>query len=435
MKKLLLTALAFGLFTELTFANAAAYQLSAYQNYEVYLVDEDCPIQVLDEHLVFDFSGEHRFEATATYQMYNPTNEVLEVNMMFPAIINVRRYLENQDHSVEILVNKEPIAIDLYLGDKMQNTREIDYWEYRMENILKMISRERQFVDSTYIHYSVENDMENDMEEMYITIKFANEEEYVHLIADYATTAYVGDDGVTIILHIYDNEDINFFAAQQLDNIQVTNKSGEDITHLITQVPVSYRDILVEQIYNLAQIEVSDQLLEELLFLTSQSNEYYFDESNYMSTLQDRIVVFDYQVSFEPLETVEVSVRYPITLGKNTINSYSVYNIIYFLEPATHWAQFGNLNIDVLVNPAMPYIIDSNIEFNRLSNGNYNYSGSGLPADMLVFTLFEQEDIPDLPEIVYRMTSNSYFRWVIYGLICAIILICLLLYSRKKFNN
>jgi len=82
-----------------------------------------------------------------------------------------------------------------------------------------------------------------------------------------------------------------------------------------------------------------------------------------------------YELNFEPNQTITVTVSYEARLGGTT----GVYNVLYYyLTPAGYWADFQDITINVITDKSLP-ILESNLEFVKIGDYNYQYKSSTLP--------------------------------------------------------
>ncbi|HYE84698.1 MAG TPA: hypothetical protein VEG39_21355 [Clostridia bacterium] len=97
--KNIISAAALLSFSIMVFANSGPAFWQGYPASEVMSIEENSPISVKSEKLVFDFSNCDDPDFTisgkvmATYEMVNPTEELRPVRMVFPFVGTLRNFL------------------------------------------------------------------------------------------------------------------------------------------------------------------------------------------------------------------------------------------------------------------------------------------------------------------------------------------------------
>ena len=106
------------------FANSGPTYWQGYPSAGIMAVDGNCPISLVGEDLVFDFSGWSGGDytitggVTATYQMVNPTGEAQSVQMAFPFVGSVGS-LSADD--VTITADGVALPYEVYIGDAVKS--------------------------------------------------------------------------------------------------------------------------------------------------------------------------------------------------------------------------------------------------------------------------------------------------------------------------
>src|SRR5690606_12797625 len=131
----------------------------------IFSVDENTPIEVLKENLLFDFTEEDdntyspRGKVSATYEMQNSSNEDVSVHMAFPFI---ERFSEFSPDDIIITADDEIISYDTYLGDTINHSgnsfQEPENTDLNIEQIIKSITDKK---------YTANNFKENELVKLY----------------------------------------------------------------------------------------------------------------------------------------------------------------------------------------------------------------------------------------------------------------------------
>jgi len=129
-------------------ANSGPTYWQGYPSAEILAVAESCPIEVKREKLVFDFSEEDnrdyspKAEVTASYELVNPTEQDLTVQMAFPFICSLQDYA---DAKVAITVDQQVVPFELYFGEKIGEQGRAGRqrgWQIDFAQILKTITKQ-----------------------------------------------------------------------------------------------------------------------------------------------------------------------------------------------------------------------------------------------------------------------------------------------------
>ncbi|MFN7250347.1 MAG: hypothetical protein ACK4M9_06075 [Anaerobacillus sp.] len=111
-------------FPGLIFANAGPTYTHQFPSLEMMTIDQNSPIKVENETLVFNFEDSERFDktltgkVTATYEMVNPTDEPQSVQMLFPFVGSLYNF-----NSADLLITSDEVALpfDIYLGESVSS--------------------------------------------------------------------------------------------------------------------------------------------------------------------------------------------------------------------------------------------------------------------------------------------------------------------------
>ena len=105
------------------FANSGPVFWQGYPSSEIMSIENDSPIEVKKENLVFDFSDDGSGFAvdgkvTATYEMVNATDEPQSVQMAFPFVGTLNNILPN---GITITADDSAVSYDVYIGDAVDS--------------------------------------------------------------------------------------------------------------------------------------------------------------------------------------------------------------------------------------------------------------------------------------------------------------------------
>lgn len=139
-------------FSTAVLANSGPVFWQGYPSSEIMAIDEDSPIMVKNENLIFDFSDDQGSDYTvsgrvkASYKMVNPTNELQSVQMAFPFVGTVGRILPDD---IVITADGRVQPYNIYVGDEVENFG--DPMQNDLEPIFAFDSIVNSLTDEIYI--------------------------------------------------------------------------------------------------------------------------------------------------------------------------------------------------------------------------------------------------------------------------------------------
>ncbi|MGI6552085.1 MAG: hypothetical protein GX779_03865 [Clostridia bacterium] len=402
-------------------ANSGPVFWQGYPYSDMMLVEDGCPIAVLRETLLFDFSAEQDAPYTisgrvvASYEMFNPTHASQSVQMAFPFVESIHN-LSLQD--VVITADGSRIPYDLYVGDVVHS-----YVHPFQGNEEKNIDFTRVISTITDEIYSAESFAENEKGKLYLikvkptgfqgvnfAVDFALQEEKTRVLTK-SFNRYEREGEKTRLtawcygpelLEIFVlGEDIDLRTAAYRDG-QLKEKTGLFIAEISSQemelkpylmdlvksnIYRNYQGLLSEvQLYNLYGAALDRHFKENAGFCAGEN---LFEQEHFQ-----RLFTLVYWVDFSPQETREITVRYNTNGTMDlTRTGKPLYTFSYILNPAKNWREFGELQIIIIPPAKAPYLVESSIGLNRGENGIYQALLPGLPEGDLFFSLYENEKI------------------------------------------
>lgn len=426
------------------FANSGPVFWQGYPSLDVMMIQSNSPIQVEDEHLVFDFSQNknHHYtiggDVTATYRMVNPTDQAQSVQMAFPFVGTLNGLLQED---IMITADDQEVPYSIYMGNVVdghgipwQVTEEASF---DFANILKTITDEpfkggsfsgnelgklytidvRPTTDQR-INFTV--DFSFDYNQSKVLTKGFNRYERNVDQTKIAAWCYQPE-----VLEIYVlGEDIDFKMKAYTDGelkeetdlftYEISTQQVELQPYLISYIQkntsmehnVSVSEI---QLYNL-HAQTLDDIFQKNMGYSSE--DYLLSQHHY-----NRIITLVYTVEFPMNGERKVSVRYKTngTFDK-TQTSKPLYSFDYLLNPAQNWDAFKNLTIEIIPPQAAPYIVKSSIELQRGEDNIYRASLAELPENDLSFTLYANETITLLDKAHGSLNKRfGYFTPLVLG--------------------
>lgn len=410
--------------TPIVYANSGPTYWRGYPSLEVLSIDKNSPIEIENEKLIFDFSKEEYINkgdyslsglVTAIYKMKNPTNNQEKVQMAFPFISSLDHF---KPEEIAIKSDGNNIPFQIYIGKdiKLKNRKNVETEENILDfnKILSSINKEvysPSYYNLDDIGTLYKYDVRAIGEEVKIAIDYTIDYEKTKVISKGFNGGSIKDNTERIMSWVSDKEILEVFVlgedielginayidgemTQETDNYsyELTTEKVSIRDYLNKEVEAYkeqfvYNDYLAEnQIFNLCAMTLDELIEKDVLNL-------WIDELFSISSL-DRIFVLLYEIEFLPESSKDISVSY---LTRGTMDSVEtkkpLYSFEYLLNPASNWANFKDLSIEIKPPTEHPYILDSSLELVRSEDGTYTGEFESLPNEDFSFTLFSKEQI------------------------------------------
>lgn len=456
------------LFKIIAYANSAPIYMPDYPSIGIFTVDENTPIQVLKENLLFDFTEEDdntyspKAKVSAAYEMQNSSNEDISVHMAFPFI---EKFSEFSPDDIIITADNEIISYDVYLGDVIKNSgnsfQDPENTDLNIEQIIKSITDKK---------YMANNFKENETGKLYrfnvssvddkmnfaVSFDFNHEKTKIILNGfnrferkDEDSIRIASSVGEEETMEIYVlGEDVNFDIKgytsgnleEETDKFEYEKTTEEiDVETYLKNYADYYLNKYIDSYENITSGSISEI---QLYNLYAESLDEYLDKNLGVCTEEDimsqtwssRIITLVYSVDFPQNSKKEIGVSYK-TKGtmdrRETVEPQFIYD--YILNSASNWKNFNNLNIKIITPTEAPYIINSSIELNKEDNNVYTAYSEELPEEDFFFTLYSREKITLLDRIEgYFNRTFGYFTHIVIGFVFLIIIIVIFVVVKNK---
>lgn len=430
------------------------------------------PIAVHSEYLEFDLSSERGdiAKVTAIYEMVNTSKEKLTQKMVFPFITS---YWKGFREGVSITVNDRPIDFRSYRLDDVpfRYSNELHFIEKEsrvlsekiaIENIVKMLN-ERDYqpkhfdLNQRVTIYTLELPRKDQDYRAEISFKVTSKEHRI-MHQGFNGMSYNNDGSGTLSAWVpfKDNQNpwsypyIVAFGETEGSRIELSFTSGYGI-----KVEEVVLNDYLEDYFQLTATE-NNAFYEEIGIITLEKNSQFMDDlRNYTYKQLDSLLyayrpafsfsgdvlspyfnndyvgAFVYEVEFEPEERSLVKVEYTMRATRDRRKSSGFTNLfLYLLDPAKGWKEFKDLNIKVIPNAGMPYILESSLPLEK-DNGIYTAHFSTLPQDNFYFITYHKDKL-DPPVISRNWVYALYFLGLPVLLAVAMIAIFYLFYRNIK---
>ena len=448
-----------------TYANSARRDWRGVDRAGVVVKGEDCPIEVLDEKLTFDLPEfplvsyetaekflEYKGKVTAKYTFYNPADYKVTVKLVFP-------FGKYPDYG--------------YYYDSSNNTEapsnDIDKFDI-LVNDKKITKTLRYSFNDSYYDFDIDEDMKLLLDD-FVKDKFYSPDlpvtEYVYEVRDvdeagcksaWAELSAPAFDG----RRKYWLENGDSFESDDDGNCKIGlwAMNGREAYLYVIGEPVT--DVPKWKFYATAANDAKEIIGKFVLKSTKQLSfkefifNKYFGETNVMETdgynaavrlfnqndkkngaiytdinkqeemLKALIRWYEYEITFNPGEKITNTIEAPMYPNIDKGYEPGVYDYTYLLSPASTWAKFGRLNIDI--NTPFYMFKDGDKGFTKTESG-YNFKSNGLPKGELEFSLSESEK-PENERNAYALNIILFFLlmilpYIVGGVVIVIIIIIL----------
>lgn len=413
---------------------------------DVMVIDENSPIEVQQETLIFDFSNSENFAHTingnisATYEMYNPTTQTQSVQMVFPFVSHLDAFSSD---TISIMVDGKEIDYELFLGGVVNSYGQLEQEaNYDFATILQGITtspyeakhfspeekgvlHEIQVDSRPGEQISVQIDFSIDVAKTKVFSKGFNGYGYDNGKIDVST--WCQEPQCTLHLYVL-GEDIDYTVQAFTEQGQGQRKEVESFA--ITKEEMTVEDYLLlfieenseeryrstlapNQLYNIFA-KALDQSFE---FLRGFSSDFDLLEKLYF----ERIFSVVYTVDFPPETMQEVTVQYEAagTMDQTT-TAKPLYTFEYIINPANNWSSFEDLHITIKTPDDAPFIVKSNftVEETRTDTQEYYAYFPTLPEEDLSFTLYEDRTVTTLDRLGGGLSNRyGYFTPYVIGIV------------------
>jgi hypothetical protein len=448
-------------------ANSGPVYWQGYPSSDIISIEENSPIRVENENLLFDFSdSDNSFYAmsgkvTAAYEMFNPTIEPQSVQMAFPFIGNLDNLLTKD---ISITVDGSVLSYEVYFGDAVDSHR--SPWQgnkeanYDFASILKTITakpyKATNFMDNEKGKlYTIEVQPTTD-QGIYFAVDFYFDSKKTKVLTNGFNSYETNGEKRRIGAWCYKSRTLELFVLGENIELNINayadgklQKKSDLLTYQISVQEVELKSYLMEYINNNTHVQSGRVIFDnqsytnQLYNLYAEALDQAFTRNRGYSTEDDlmelgnhrRIITLVYTVEFpqDSGKVVRVGYRTSGTMDR-TKTAKPLYTFDYLLNPAGNWSGFKKLNIKIVTPKAAPYVVASSLELVRSEDQVYTTTLAELPEDDFFFTLYEAEKITPLDKVEgYLYNSFGYFTSVVIGgLVLFIIITVIIIVGKLK---
>lgn len=427
--------------------------------------DSDCPLEVISETLTFDIPDllppniyswtedtitRYDSHVTAEYTFYNPTDETITANLVFP--FSIFPYTQNLEFAT-VLDDRYNITVD---GQTVERTVMTTYLEPGVEFDARTMMPEQindddyleddyYYPDMPVVRYTIDHNLLQQDENHRFTVYLdpaGREEDRVYYVPyrfrDYLQLPDSDPQKSRDMISIYadDDCDLVFYVIGTDNDIDVRlSLTGEPIEPVIRET-TTFEDLLLSGRPD--GLNVSDKTWYNLTLerinanpFRHEFNEYIlYDNSygEYTSLLIPQgtfLRWYCYTLTVQPGQTIVNRVEaplYPNICDDNSYGSRATYDYEYLLSPASLWADFGEL--DIRINT--PYELKHfSLQGMTEVEGGYEGHFDGLPNSELTFSIYQEDAVGNAIGAFFLLGAGLFqYGWIVVaGIILLIIII------------
>jgi hypothetical protein len=431
-------------------ANSTPVYMENYPGFNIAPM-KDSPIKVDREHLLFQIDERSSEQAvvTASYTMTNTSAERVTVPMIFPYVSDGYGGVG----AAKIEYNGKAVAYEIFSAGHV-NVRDylLEPAEFKrqahidtlIENLNRPPYKPQHFDDTAYATlYEVAFAGPTERESR---ISFTMDKDQSRVL----TFGFHGFDmkasGECVVSTYVRGHEINNAYILVLGKDTLADLRGDNNNDIITKTSVMTKNFIMDYLTTAT---------DEWLYLENRNRENYyglfikevdaffagsqqvFSEGMLIENIMYRnnVSALFYEVEFEAGSTNSLVVTYPMraTIDRRKSNDY-VNTFAYILNPAQNFADFGGVDIQIELNSACPYIIDSSLPFTEVQPGLYSLSLAGLPSEDLVFSTYPRPEVTLLDATTARILPPGYGRLFagFAGIFIGLAAVLTLLIKRRK---
>ncbi|MBF4695562.1 hypothetical protein [Fusibacter ferrireducens] len=424
-----------------SYANSGPIVIEGYPGSEM-IVDESNEIIVNHETLTFELTDDLYTQGArvqATYEMENTSDTNQTIHMVFPLVSTLKML---QGH-VSILNDTTPIPLEKIYLDRINTPNNLPDFK----TLLKLSPVKAPFLTSDLTCY--EFIPQTSLSEMHVEISFNLTDSDAFILIQ-NSSGYGYDNGkfsVSSWLGKTSNfsENLRIYLTKgALQNLEytITDRSSDKVIEQgnalkeqgntpkslsVNESVLSKTDMngILEKILFMEEPDIYTQsereqilnnALHELYEMYDFSMIVLDDLKQYLN--QNRIVLLTYDIPFEPKQTHEITVSYPLKGTFDRRNSDEpTYTFEYFLNPASYWKDFKQLALAIHLKAPYDYIISSSLPLERRTQADqvsYQALFDQVPETDLTFTVYTAEKVTALDKLKGKWSrSYSYIFFLI----------------------
>ena len=390
---------------------------------------ENCPVEVENEQLSFDISEfpqsyyekkgdflKYNGKVTAKYTFYNPADYKVTAKLVFPFGYYPEYCIYEYDEVNSTLIREDDTAkFNIKINDR-EITKTLRHTYYSGESEFN-IHNEMTLLRDGYIKddfYSPELPVTKYVYEIGgVDKKLYNREVAVIEIPAFdgkrrycleQSYGFTTDDkgAARIGVDAENGEEVEFYVigepVKDLPKWKFYESSSNESKEIKGEMKLKSTSKMTFKEFALAKLDKNGQILESdwyniIVELYKQatvenSGAIFISVYDTGERLKSLLRWYEYEMTLAPGEKITNTIEAPMYPTIDESYNPSIYRYNYLLSPASTWAKFGNLNVDI--NTPF-FMTDSNQDGFTKTETGYNFKSNGLPEGELRFTLCESE--------------------------------------------
>lgn len=392
--------------SNVSYANSALMQADSESEHFELLPVKDDDISVASEILTFDFTKKTEIlhspicQTTAVYDMRNAKSDKT-VTMGFPLVSTIDTFKSSQ---TEIKLDGQNIDYKPYYAFVEAN----EIVNLTFEEILEGLN-EMDKIDTAQVGYLYKVYFSDVANTDRANIEFSMSSNSI-VLHDFSGISFQENtiDFTTrkVTLETYTNYPVTYGKAYAYFYV-----IGDKITDM--KVNALDKNSKIVDIYNSDVVEITslnvvdyilslkeDMTQGEIDIIASKLVEYQdsvivaASESDLINTIYGTkcLIVLGYTVNLKGENTPNIlSVSYPMDGAFSAYYEPTLYTYNYISSPAKNWASFGSFTINIYTNSDNPYVINANLDFNKVSDNGYQCIVNGVPKGNIQFSICASE--------------------------------------------
>lgn len=386
---------------------------------------ENCPIEVEDEQLTFDISEfpnsyyekkgdflKYNGKVTAKYTFYNPADYKVTAKLVFPFGYYPEYGPEEYDEENQVYKRIDDTAkFDIKINDKeiKKNLRHSLYYSdfdfdihkemsFLIDGYIKDDFYSPELPVTKYVYEISEVDKKlYNREVARIEIPAFDGKRRYYLEQSYGFTT--NDKGNTRMdINAENGKEIELYVmgepVKDLPKWKFYESSSNESKEIKGEIKLKSTSKMTFKEFALTSYDKGGQILEsdwyniivELYKQATVENSGAIFTSVYdtRERLKSLLRWYEYEITLAPGEKITNTIEAPMYPTIDEEYDPDIYRYNYLLSPASTWAKFGNLNVDINT----PFFMTENNQsgFTKTQKG-YNFKANGLPEGELRFSL------------------------------------------------
>ncbi len=459
MKKAAIICMLVGSLLVLSAVPASANTAAIQQDYgapgtETLVLEEDCPVTVQREILLFDLRDTQPNSGAgavveASYFMHNPTQEEQKVRMAFPYIAPLKGF---QAEDIHIKAGGVSVPFEIRVSPEMMPRSEMkekltagafDIGQILGNDGLNGIPYQpTQYRPEEQGHlYLIQCDNANAKLRVWgagqrlvfggMVVEQEEDQSYYCSLYGRGSQAYIYSLDGPIRWEMAADKDGSVASA---DEVEISPEKRTAEQFIAEYLAPSYE--VVYGFSHQSAIQYCEMILDKGFFSGAALSPLWANEY----TNQCHIMLLLYEVTFPPDTEVKLEVSYPSTLFLAAdLAQDDVFEMVYLLNPAKYWADFGELEIMVQTPDFAPYLLNSSLTFEEVQAQEYKATLAALPNEDLSFEIYakpqrsgHEQTEAQRRELGQALIVTIYLVLPIVAVIAVVLIIVLAIRAKNK---